>query len=230
MLFHNNNSGSRSDVSVNTGIDTLWSDLSSLTIGCWNNKISLALMPENGKNDRGFTVYNKEKRIQTSLPHVKINALLNRYKKKIAPLFEGGEIPPDKGISVGVPLQSKEGTTIVMLEYKADKAGKPAMFLTIAQKLNANGVSENVISYQFNELMIMENYRPSEGVYDEVPEEAEFEYFMDILKAHVLMTGLNSHATRYSDAFKKNSSSGALNADVMNMPDAYGGGDGLPFQ
>lgn len=231
MLFSNNDR--RDEISVNTGVTTLWSPLSSLNIGCWNDKISLSWMPASGKNERGATTYNKERKIQTALPYVKINALLKRYDKTIKEKYENGEEPPEDGINVGVPITSKDDTKIIMIEYKKDEKGTPGMYLTIAEKIGENGVSGATISYKFNRITTLENYRPSTGAHEDVEDDGEFEFFIDILRAHVLMTGLNSHATRYSDAFKKNRSGGGnggagADAGMMNIPDNYAGGE-FPF-
>ena len=43
-----NNNGPRQEINVNTGVETFWSPLSSLSVGCYNDKISLRWLPAAG--------------------------------------------------------------------------------------------------------------------------------------------------------------------------------------
>ena len=231
MFFNNNDRGP--SVNVNTTVDTFWSDLSSLTIGCWNDKITLRWLPALQKDERGLTHYNKDAKISTSVSHVKIAALLQRYEQRLKDMVEAGEDPGEKGKSIMIPITPKDGGTAgLFIQYKRDEKGKPALYLTYAKQLMEVGADpRNIISYKFNELSMMDDMSPEAGGGEQVEVKAEFDYFMQILRSHILMTGLNSHSTRYSNGFTKQNSAGAnasdMGADAFMNSNAFPDTDGL---
>lgn len=223
----NNNGPSGKDVNVNTGVETFWSSISSLSVGCYNDKISLRWLPAAGVDERGYTRYNTEAKVSTCLSHVKINALLKKYDKHMKDLVEAGGDPAD-GKSVMVPINSKAGLSGLFIEYKKDDNGKPALYLTFARNLTEVGADPaNIIRYKFGELSLKVDMSPETGGGTQEEDHAEFDYFMDILRSHILMTGLNSHSTKYSNAFsKKTFGASAQPADGMNAnigADAFAG-------
>lgn len=202
-----NNNGPRQEINVNTGVETFWSPLSSLSVGCYNDKISLRWLPAAGVDERGYTRYNTEARVSTCLSHVKVNALIKKYERHMKDLVESGG-DPGEGKSIMVPINSKAGMSGLFIEYRKDENGKPGLYLTFARNLTEVGADPtNIIRYKFGELSMKEDMSPETGGGTQVEEQAEFEYFMNLLKSHVLMTGLNAHATRYSNAFSKKGSS-----------------------
>lgn len=226
----NNNQTSRNEVNVNTGIETFWSPIASLSIGCYNDKISLRWLPAIGKDERGYTRYNSEARVSTCVSHTKVSALLQQYDKNLKSMIENSEDPGEDGKSVMVPINAKSGMAGLFIEYKRDEDGKPGVYLTFARNLTEVGADpSNIIRYRFNELTVMKNMKPETGGGDQVEVLAEFDYVIAILRAHILMTGVNSHATRYSDAFSKGRSGFGASSN-NSMPDAGANGfaDMLP--
>ena len=207
MFNNNNNQSNGNEISVNTGIETFWGELSSLNVGCYNDKISLRWLPAIGKDDRGHTRYNSEGRVSTCISHVKVSALLSQYDKKLKEMVESGEEPPANGASVMVPINAKSGPAGLFIEYKKDENGKASVYLTMAKQLTEAGADPaNIIRYKFNDLVVMSDMNPEQGGGEQEEIMAEFDYFVNILRAQILMTGINSHASRYSASFGKGKS------------------------
>lgn len=217
-----NNNGPSKDINVNTGVETFWSTMSSLSVGCYNDKISLRWLPAVGTDERGMTRYNSDARVSTCLSHVKVNALIKKYEKHMKSLVESAG-DPGEGKSVMVPINSKTGLSGLFIEYKKDENGKPGLYLTFARNLTEVGADpSNIIRYKFGELSMKEDMSPEKGGGTQVEEQAEFDYFMDLLRSHILMTGLNSHATRYSSAFGGRKGMGASNQPSGGMDNNIG--------
>lgn len=197
-----NNNTNNNDISVNTGIVTLFSDSASLSIGCWNEKLSLRWMPSIGQDERGYHQYDKDRKVSTSLTHVKIAALLKKYNEHIKPHLDAGDVPDEKGWNAGVPISSKTSTNILLIEYKADEQGVPNFYLTFVRNPTPAADPANIVTYKFNKMEVLVDYDPTTGESVDEVTHSEFDDFMDILKARKLMTGLTSHAHRFSSAFK----------------------------
>lgn len=211
-MFPNNSSESpRNEINVNTGVESFWSPLSSLSVGCYNDKISLRWLPVSGVDERGITRYDKNARISTCLSHTKTCALLRKYDEVIKPLVDAKADPGD-GKTVMIPINSKTGISGLFIEYKNDENGVPSLYLTFAKNLSEVGApAESIIRYKFGDLTLRTDMSPETGGGVDCVEHAEFNYFVELLRAHVLMTGLNSHAMRYSNAFSRHSGGGNSN-------------------
>ena len=176
-----NNNGPRQEINVNTGVETFWSPLSSLSVGCYNDKISLRWLPAAGVDERGYTRYNTEARVSTCLSHVKVNALIKKYERHMKDLVESGG-DPGEGKSIMVPINSKAGMSGLFIEYRKDENGKPGLYLTFARNLTEVGADPtNIIRYKFGELSMKEDMSPETGGGTQGEEQAEFEYFMNLL-------------------------------------------------
>ena len=240
-LFNNN--PNRDSLNVNTTIVTFYSDISCLSIGGWNDKISLRWSPALGKDANGLMKYDREHYAMTGLSFANAAALYARYMKHLKKMIDDREDPGDDGKGVSVPIRSKDGSiTVVAIEYKRDENGVPSLYLTLGKNAGANGVSsDNRISYKFNEIDMMEDYNMDTGACTEVKDSGEFDNFIEILKSRLTMTGLNAHAGRYSSAlgskFAKNRGGAGAPAVGDNMmgpvPDFLSvpgdGVDELPF-
>ena len=230
MSLFGNTNPNRDAINVNTGIVTFYSDISCLSIGGWNDKISLRWSPALGKDANGLTQYDKNHYVLTSLSFPNAAALYARYEKHLKKMVENREDPGDEGKSVAIPIRSKDGsTTVVVIEYKRDvNSGIPTLYLTLGKNAGPNGVaSENSISYKFNEIEMMEDYNMQTGACVEVKESGEFNNFIEILHSRMALTGLNAHASRYSNAigskYAKNrggSGAGSVGDNMMGpVPD-----------
>lgn len=206
MFFGNNGNGhfGGNTQSVNTGIHSYYCDTCSMSIGCWDDKFSIKYMPALERNDRGMMTYDKDNRISTSLSLVKAGVLVKKYTKKLLPMILGNaEKAP---VSFGVPIRSNNaGNCILGIEYSQDEGSDNySTYLIFARNID-NGVCQpsNLIKFKFNKVESVEDFDPLNGTGEVVMEEGEIMDFMQILKDRMMMTGLSSHAKRYSDSFKK---------------------------
>lgn len=222
MSLFGNNNPTRDSLNVNTGIVTFYSDISCLSIGGWNDKISLRWSPVLGKDANGLTKYDKEHYAMTGLSFANAAALYARYVKHLKDKIDKRE-DPGEGSNVAVPIRSKDGSvTVVVIEYKCDENGAPGVYLTLGKNAGPNGVAaDNRISYKFNDIEMMDDMNLDTGACTEVKEFGEFDNFIEILRSRMTMTGLGAHATRYSNAlgnkFSKNRNNGNAPAVGDNM-------------
>ena len=90
-MFFGSNTNNSDVVSTNTTIMVLYSDLSSLTIGAWNDKINLKFSPSIGKDGNGLNQYDRERRANTALSQQNACTLYEMIRKEILPKLENKE-------------------------------------------------------------------------------------------------------------------------------------------
>lgn len=209
MFFGSNNNNSDA-VNTNTTIIPLYSDLSSLTIGAWNDKINLRFNPSIGKDGNGLNQYDRDKRASTALSQTNACALLAKIKKVILPVYQSGEV--GDGVNVAVSMGRQNARNLLIVEYKPYE-GKPRFFLTLAQNVAEDGkvTDENKISYLFNQTETMNNYDSSTGQGELTIDEAEFFNFVGILKRRADLLPLISHSMRHSKEIGKKYTQGNSN-------------------
>ena len=123
------------------------------------------------------------------------------------------------------PRYYGEGNTKVhneVIHLGRDENGVPSVYLTLGKNSGPNGVAaDNRISYKFNDIEMMDDMNLDTGACTEVKEFGEFDNFIEILRSRMTMTGLGSHAIRYSNAFgnkfSKNRNNGNAPAVGDNM-------------
>lgn len=234
-MFFGQNNNSDNVVSTNTTITTMYSDLSSLVIGAWNDKINLKFSPSIGKDANGLNQYDREKRANTALTQSNSVALLEKYKKEILPKVQAKE-DIGTGINVAVSMGRSNAKNILMIEYKPDENGENRFYLTFAQNVSDDGKvsDENKISYKFNQTETMTNYDPSTGAGDLSKEESEFENFIHILEHHTDILPMVAHSIRHSNEIGKryaNRSNNNSSSGFGNQMDSFNMGmpEELPF-
>ena len=235
-MFFGSNNNSNDSVNTNTTIITMYSDLSSLTIGAWNDKINLKFNPSIGKDGNGLNQYDRDKRASTALTQTNACALLANIKTVILPKYQSGEDIGD-GINVAVSMGRADAKNILRVEYKPYE-GKNRFLLTLAQGVSDNGTvsDDNKISYLFNQVETMTNYNSSTGSGDLSIDEAEFFNFVDILKRRTDILPNIAHSIRHSKEIGKrysnngggnnfNNNSSSSNTDFLSAMND----EGLPF-
>ncbi len=197
-MFGKNTNNNSNNVNSNTTFDTHFSDLSSLTIGGWNNMISIRLLPAVGKDANGMTQYNKDSRIQTSLTLDNAAALLEGIEKTIIPAYRTGD--PGNGVSTAVSMGG--GKNSLSITYQKDENGVPSFYLVFAQNLNQNGATteDNIIRYKFNKTEYIDGYNPTTGGGNVEVTEAEFFNFVEKLRNRNELSGMTAHSMKYSKA------------------------------
>lgn len=228
MFYGNgNNGGSRNDVNVNSTLTTLFSDQSSLTIGFWNDQLSLRWLNPIGQPDaNGHTKYDKEHPVMTSLSFSKMVSLRTQFKEVLEEKIKNGEDPdPDGKDNVAVTFTTKSGEPgAVMIEYLTDEKGVPSTYLTHSKIVMGQAQTTR---FKFNKNTICVGYDPethtSKG---EKMDEGELGLFLSVLENWILMTRMVGHGKKYSDAFARNNQSN--NAGQQQYPNNNGYNAGSP--
>lgn len=235
-MFFGSNNGNNSDVvSTNTAIMVLYSDISSLTIGAWNDKINIKFSPSIGKDGNGLNQYDKERRASTALSQQNACTLYEMITKEILPKYQSGDI--GTGINVAVSMGRPEAKNLLIVECKPDENNEPRFYLTLAQNVSESGVvtDENKISYKFNQTESMVNYDPSAGNGDMKVIESEFLNFVEVLKRRIDIEPMIAHSIRHSNSIGKKYANGSSNYSNNNSGfNSFGGGfssndEELPF-
>ena len=84
MFFGKSNFGGN-NINVNTnGLFQSYSDTSLVTVGAWNQQLSVKIRPAIGKDENGLTQYaqNKEQIINTSITQENAIVLVKAYEKE----------------------------------------------------------------------------------------------------------------------------------------------------
>ena len=216
MMFGNNgNKGNTkpygAKATINTSVETFFSDNFALTIGCWDDKLSIRYMRVIGKDERGFLKYDRDNRVSTSLASIKAAALLIKYRKKLKPILDGKVEKTEQHF--GVRVGGKE-PSLIMFEYFPDENGSWDVYLTLAKNVAAGGTCDpqNIYRFKFRKTEMVEDMNLATGQHVENSEEGDFEQFIGLLTARYLAMPFVSHAKRVSDTFKSNGKSDNTNS------------------
>lgn len=234
-MFNNYNNPQQTP-SANTRVTTLYSELSCLQIGLWDNKLSIKMNLATGKTPEGRTVYDFDNRINTAITPDKAASLLHFAETTIIPKMDeveaGGALEKPIGISFDV---GNGKTSRVSLEYKADENGVPSAYLVIYTNI-VNGKTNNVAQYKFNKGEMFKCYNNETGEVENVTAtESEFLAFVNTLRFIPSVQGFSYHTDKWYSMTAKNfqsqnqgqnSNGGSYNAPVS---DYSGPDDDLPF-
>lgn len=195
-MFDNNYNSNK--INVNTTIITRYND-SKLTIGGWNDKISLEITPCSGKDENGMNIFNRDARINTALSPENAVVLYYRIKKKIIPLIEAGS---DAEKSASVVTKSYESKTVIEVA-RVKENNDMVMKLNIYKAVGPDGKSTpstQLLSYTFVNGEYMEDYDINAGTWEEGKFPGEFFMFYKILENSAFIMPITTHADRYSQA------------------------------
>ena len=224
----NRNTTNNDQVSTNTRAVCFTSDEAMLTVGYWNNNISLKLNPCVGKDTNGFNVYDKDKRVSTAIVAEKAMALIEGINNHIAPAIRkvaaGGVL--DKPISVSVAMANDTGR--ISISYANDNQGIPSLYLVIYKNANDKGQYADQYGYKFNKTILSYNYDSATGMSETTNSEAEFSLFVEILKTAPSILGYVSHSIRYSNDISARFSAGRGNSSVNSFGGPSMGGYSAP--
>ena len=127
-MFGNNAYGGQNNgngINVNTTVKTLYSDYSSLTLGAWNQQLSIRLAPCTGTDSNGMRQYDPNRRASTALIPEKALMLKTGLDAKIMPVLRevinGGSVP--ETISVGTSMGTAEKRNVMTIELTNDESG-----------------------------------------------------------------------------------------------------------
>lgn len=222
-MFFGSNTNNSDVVSTNTTIMVLYSDLSSLTIGAWNDKINLKFSPSIGKDGNGLNQYDRERRANTALSQQNACTLYEMIRKEILPKLENKE-DIGTGINVAVSMGRPEAKNLLIVEYKPDENKQNRFYLTLAQNVSDTGVvtDENKISYKFNQTEIMTNYDSATGSGTMETVESEFLNFVEVLRRRIDIEPMIAHSIRHSNSIGKKYANGSSNYSNQNNNQNFG--------
>lgn len=227
MFEQNFNSQTTERKSINTHIETLFSDISYLKIACWNEKISFEWTPAGPISAAGKRTYTKDARVSTALSHEKVEGLLRQYVKVLKPLIDSNADPGEKGKCVGVTVQSgpQGATTLtaILIEYLKGADGRNHCYFSVVKNANLGAANAEVLRYEFKTCPVVIGSRPEAGEFTEIYEQGELSWFLKLLDMHGNVARYNQHALKYASSFapSNNGNNGIYNQNS-------GAGIGVP--
>lgn len=234
-MFDNNNQ--QNQINVNTTFLSWYSDTCMLTIGAWNDKISLKFTPCTGKDSNGLNVYDKQKALSTGLNLDKASILYNKIKEKIYPLLKEDNTEEK---SVSIQLGGKDNVNVLTVSKEKNADGNLQLSITFLKGVSGNGQaneSTQILTYVFKEEELMVDYDSSTGTGITEKESGQFDVFCDILKNRTSILPMTTHASRYSKAIsdklsQKYNNGPSRPSDTSTegfMSGGFAGMDELPF-
>lgn len=179
------------DVNVNTSFFKGFGKESMLTIGGWNDMISIKMSPASGTNESGLTNYDSKQGISTALTKDNIQVILEAIEEKILPkmkAFKAGEGFEKKTISI--PLGKPENKRLLSISYEME-SDVPCVKIKIGQAVNNQELSYTFLKKDYYEDATLE------AATDPIVTEAEFKSFIELLKHSTEMFGMGAHSARY---------------------------------
>lgn len=203
------------NVNISTRFNTSVSDTSMLTIGGWNNSLSIRITPSIGVDGNGNRMYDKNRAFQTALTQDNAKALYLLFEKEIKPLMDTNS-PSNK--LVGVPVGKDTKRTVVNIEMVPVDAGYD-MYLTCCTNLDQNNVAteQNIFRHKFKKTRAIKDYQPQTGQGELEEVHADFMNFVDKLQNIGDILPIAHHGSKYADA-----SSAAYRGGNNNQGNSYG--------
>lgn len=252
-MFNNNygNGGGGNNINVSTRFRSFVSETSMLTVGGWNQNLSIRIVPAIGQDANGQFQYDRNRALQTALTQTTARALYEGYKKVLLPKIIANE-PDMETVSVSVAVGKDDKRSIVSLERVPNQSGHD-LYLTVYTLLDNNNIANdaNVFRHKFAKSMYVESYDYKTGQGNVVEENVDFFNFIDILDATLReMIPAQYHTGKYEQAVaqsygNRNNNGGNSNqgggfnnngfGSQMQNPGQFGGfgsfngNDELPF-
>lgn len=197
-MFENNNRSN--SINVNTTIIPWYSSTCRLTIGAWNDKLSLEFTPCTGQDSNGYNTYDKDKKVNTALTFENSCMLSLAIDKTLMPHIEAGD---DTETSVSVMTGDKTNPNVIQIAREKTEDGTLGMSITFMKGVGSDGKATDatvINKFWFNsgEYIVDYDCNSGEHVGNIVP--AQFLAFRTILMNHIKMLSMGVHATKYSKA------------------------------
>ena len=194
MFFGKSNFGGN-NINVNTnGLFQSYSDTALVTVGAWNQQLSVKIRPAIGKDENGLTQYaqNKEQIINTSITQENAIVLVKAYEKEVAPAIENGT-----SAKVSISMGSEDNKKVLSIGYDGTDA-----YLEVAVAVAPNGIANenNIIKHKFNKKSGMKNYDPETGAGEEIVIEADLINFVEKLRKAQDLVATVAHSIKYNNA------------------------------
>lgn len=240
----NNNNGS--DINVNTSLRTSNSEQSSMVYSLWNQYVSIKISYAIGVDANGVTQYDKTRKGQTALSGDACQALFERFKNEIYPVYEGivagdGSAQcPMEGLSVTTETGKEGKRNIVGISMRPSVVPDdpvPDMFFVIYSMVDSQNIAvdANIFEHRFPKRIIRLNYNPKTGLCDsEVKTNADFNIFLNILGRTELLLPFSEHVRKYTQerdrmfSSRNNNQQGGYSQNQPSYGAAANGAYGAP--
>lgn len=214
-MFNGRQNNNGNGVNINTRLYTSYSDSCMISLGLWNDKLSLKFHPMKGVNSDGIRQYAQDNTeiVTTSLTVDNTTALLKGIKDNIKPA-----IAEKRAESVSITMGVNENRKVVSVETDGDK-----VMLSIIVGVADNGTAnpENKLTHTFNKKEYMVGYDPATGSGETVSVDADFENFIMKLNDIYTSSSATPHAINYSNALKSSFSNRQAVNNNGNTTPAY---------
>lgn len=183
------------EASTNTSFITLFGSISSLSIGGWNDKISVRISPSSGVDANGVRRYDFQRRVNTAIPFSQGLTFVEGIEKVVFPAIENSI--PDKGTAIEMGSNNKKN--IVEISTFLTDDGK------ISVKLSINTISDtgnSIIEYIFGTTQYRIRNTKTGGEEEYVTVQSELMEFYTILKNQIQVLGLGGHGYLQTNAMK----------------------------
>lgn len=197
MTFGNFNNARNEGRSYNTRFYPSYTDQSLLTVGGWDQAITIKIFPALRKNEKGLTEYDQEQghfaNFTIKLENAEI--LSNGIKNDILPAYQKKE-----SASIGVTSVTTAGVRKIFQVITENGELK----CRIISETDANGVAaeEKVITHTFKEREYLKNYDYHSGNHDLKTYPADFYVFAEcIFRAGNLLQDI-AHSIGYHNLIR----------------------------
>lgn len=193
-------------VNVTSTLRNLFSDISCLRLSFWNDMLSLRFFPCTGTGANGLYQYDYARKIGTAIGAEKCLSLHKILSEQMLPKIElyraEKKFEGPVSIAVGVGVNGN----LLSFRYDMDATGKPYAFITVHTGVGADEKApiDGSMSYKFNKMTILKDYDPETGSHVAEEIEAEFMYFMDLLKRINDTNCASPHAAAANPTIGKN--------------------------
>ena len=191
-MFYAKGNNSKQEVNLNTSLYTSYSETAQVTVGAWNNQISVKIKPCVGQDANGIRQYAEDRSqvISTSITPDNAICLIEGYEKNVVPALNGEKESGSASIVMGNADQRK----ILTIGYDGTNA-----YLSIAVSLDENGKAGNEISHVFNKKAYLVDYNPTVGNATERVVESDLFNFMDKVRGIKDLAPITAHSIKYND-------------------------------
>lgn len=234
-MFNGRQNNNGNGVNVNTRLFTSYSDTCMISLGAWNDKLSLKFHPFKGVNADGIRQYAQDNSeiVSTSLTVDNTTAFLDGIKDKITPALES-----KTEASVSITMGMNESRKVLTLSTDGTDVSL-SVIVGVAEDGTAD--TNNMITHKFNKKEYMSGYDPATGSGEVVSTNADYENFVKKLEGIYDLTPTVPHAINYSNAVRNsygnrqqaNNNNGGGNQNYQAPVNNYSGNDMtdfLPFQ
>ena len=199
-MFYGRTTNNTNTVNVNTKLFTSYSDACMISLGAWNQQLSLKFHPSKGLNADGIRQYAQDNTeiINTSITVPNASALLEGIKDKLEKAIS------EKGKeSISIPISTGENRKMLTLAVDGE-----VITLSIALKVNEQGVADpnSVMTHEFPRRNYITGYDCTTGTGTVTTVQSDYIDFKKKLESIYSLAPVIPHAINYNNAVRSNRS------------------------